>query len=53
MDSIFTVITSCYNMLSNNYLTFGNYSFSLLSIIISFGGLALAGWFYGHLFNSN
>ena len=53
MDNIIAIIDSCYHMLSDNSLTFGNFSFSLLSILITFGGLALAGWFFGHLFNSN
>lgn len=51
MEGIISVINKCYELLQTR-LSFGSFSFSLLSVWITFGGLILAGLFFGRLFDA-
>ena len=51
MDGIITVINKCYELLQTR-LTFGSFSFSLLSVWITFAALIIGGYFFGRLFDS-
>lgn len=52
MDEFVKVIQFTYDMLASNSLTFGNFSFSLLAVPVSFAIIGLVGWFFGSLFKS-
>lgn len=45
MNDIKYVLTFTYNLLSSHYLTFGSFTFSLLSMMIGFMALSIISWF--------
>ena len=52
MDDIVYVINYTYNLLDSTVLTFGNFSFSLFAVLVSFAIISLVAWFVSSLFNS-
>lgn len=50
MDSIIFIINKTYDLMQTR-LIFGQFSFSIFSVYICFGGLALAAYFFGRLFD--
>ena len=52
MNDIKTVISFTYNLLRTTSLTFGNFTFSLFSVLISFACIVIVGWFIGKLFDT-
>lgn len=51
MDTIFYVIDYVYQLASNTYLHFGNFSFSCFSIWVAMGALGIASVFFYKVFD--
>lgn len=52
MSGIIEVINKTYEILTHNYLRFGEFSFTLFAVMLSFGCIGLTAWFVGRLFES-
>lgn len=50
MNDILKIIRFCANLVTNTYLNFGNFRFSLLSIMVSLAAISLVSWFLHKMF---
>ncbi len=50
MSGIIEVINKTYDILIHHYLRFGDFSFSLFAVMLSYACIGLVAWFVGRLF---